>query len=57
MVKSDFSKNVTLSFVCIFSFCELCALYSFLLRCDAYNVFMHCGTVLTLKNFWGASTR
>ena len=28
MVKSAFSKSVMLSFVCIFLFCQLCALYN-----------------------------
>jgi len=44
--------------VCLyFSFCELCSLHSFFLRCDAYIVFMHCGTVFALTNLWSASTR
>jgi len=45
-------------FVCLyFSYSPIvCFVQLFSLGCDAYNVFMHCGTVIVLTNF-GAPRR
>jgi len=55
VIASVFSRSVILSFACFF--CQLYALYIVFSRCDAYNVFMHCGIVYDLAKFWGASLR
>jgi len=49
-----FYMSVTHLYACFMS--VVCFVHCFL-RCDANNVFMHCGTVFDLTKFWGALTR